>query len=88
MGLMRRQMEDALRASEQAVNIERARFDRLLTEYLTVCQTLAARPAVPQTSPTPMLTRGLGVFEEVPVGSEEGYSPDELDIGSGYQEQS
>ena len=85
--LLRRQMEDAIRASEQAVSVERARFDRLLTEYMSVCQALAARSSAPQASPSPpVLTHGLGIFEEVPVGSEEGYSPEELDIGSAYRE--
>lgn len=84
--LLRRQMEDAIRASEQAVAIERARFDRLLTEYMNVCQALAARPSSPPPPMPPVSTRGLGVFEEVPVGSEEGYSEEELDIGSAYRE--
>jgi hypothetical protein len=84
--LLRRQMEDAIRASEQAVSIERARFDRLLTEYMKVCQALASRPSAPSSPLPPVLTQGLGIFEEVPLGSEEGYTEEELDIGSAYQE--
>lgn len=84
--LLRRQMEDAIRASEQAVATERARFDRLLTEYMNVCQAVAARPSSPPPPTPPVLTHGLGIFEEVPVGSEEGYSEEELDIGSAYRE--
>jgi hypothetical protein len=85
MSLLRRQMEEMVRASEQAVATERARFDRLLTEYLSVCQALAVRPSLPPPPPA-VLAQGLGIFEEVPVGSEEGYSEEELDIGSAYRE--
>ena len=86
--LLRRQMEEQMRRSEDAVTVERARFDRLLTEYMQVCQqALATRPQ--SMSPPPSfdtLTQGLGLFEEVQVGSKEGYSEEELHLGEGYRE--
>jgi hypothetical protein len=91
LSLLRRQMEEQIRRSEEAATVERSRFDRLLSEYMQVCQALATRPSLaPPVSSRPLsldtITQGLGLFEEVPVGNPEGYSGEELDIGSAYQE--
>ena len=69
---------------EELRSDERKRFDDLIKVTLQMSLQQRAQPA-----PTQQLANhlvGLGMFDEVPIGNEEGYRPVELELDTWYNE--
>ena len=62
---------------------EQRRYDELLKQFVNLAAVTNRQP-MPNQNPDSI--GALGLFEEVPLGNEKGYTEEELTLGGAYQE--
>lgn len=86
MATIRRGFEELTRQYGEREKEWKQRFDVLFRQYLGLAQQAAFRSTTPAAMSSSPLQQVFGLFDEVPLGNDEGYPKDELFLGGSYQE--